>query len=113
MAGSSLARDATQETGRALRLRLYVAGAAPNSALARANLEALLARYELAGCDLEIIDCIQEPRRALAEGVLVTPTLIKAAPGPVQTIVGALSDTRRVVAALGLAAPAAEEPVHA
>jgi circadian clock protein KaiB len=90
-----------------------VAGTAPNSALARANLEALLARYGIAGCELEIIDCITEPRRALTDGVLVTPTLVKASPGPVQMIVGTLSDTRRVVAALGLAAPAAEEPVHA
>src|SRR5690349_12008458 len=111
MASGYLAHGAGSGTGEALRLRLYLAGAAPNSALARANLDALLERYGLTGCDLEIIDCIQEPRRALTEGVLVTPTLVKTAPGPEQRIVGALSDSRRVVAALGL--PSREESAHA
>ena len=107
------------ENGRTIRLRLYVAGAAPNSELARANLEALLARHAASECDVEIIDCIREPRRALADGVLVTPTLVRSGPGPARTIVGALTDAPRVVAALGLASgpsrhdPAAEERAHA
>ena len=92
-----------------LRLRLYVAGAAPNSVLARANLDALLARHGVREYDLEVIDCLREPRRALTDGVLVTPTLVRVAPPPPQTIVGSLGDTRRVVAALGLPPLAVEE----
>jgi circadian clock protein KaiB len=113
MTGSYTPHPTVAPAGGALRLRLYIAGAAPISELARANLDALLASCGAADCELEVIDCIREPRRALAEGVFVTPTLIKAAPGPAQTIVGALSDARRVLAALGLAAPAAEQPAHA
>ncbi len=52
--------------------------------------------------ELEIVDCIREPQRALQDGVLVTPTLLKLAPAPEETIIGTLSDARRVALALGL-----------
>ena len=41
--------------------------------------------------------------RALQEGVLVTPTLCRLEPAPTRTIVGSLSDSARVLEALGLA----------
>lgn len=85
-----------------LRLRLYVAGDAPNSRAALSNLRALLAKYGPKQYDLEIVDCLKEPLRVLRDGVLVTPTLQRIAPGPLQTIVGSLSQTTAVVRALGL-----------
>jgi len=85
-----------------LLLRLYVAGSAPNSARAQANLTALLDRAGSRDHHLEVVDCIKDPRRALQDGVLVTPTLLKLAPGPAETIIGTLSDARQVAAALGL-----------
>jgi circadian clock protein KaiB len=93
--------------GEGLVLRLYVAGAGPNSERARANLEALRGELEDDGWRLEVVDVLEEPLRALQEGVLVTPTLRKLAPPPEQTIIGDLSDSARVRAALGLGA---EEP---
>jgi hypothetical protein len=45
---------------------------------------------------------MRHPKRALSDGVLVTPTLVRLEPKPVQTIIGTLSDPARVVAALGL-----------
>ena len=102
MASGSTGSGETRAGAAVLRLRLYVAGGAPNSLLAEANLEALLTAYGVTGHELEIIDCIREPKRALGDGVLVTPTLVRVAPSPQQTIVGTLSDTRRVAAALGL-----------
>lgn len=86
-----------------LRLRLYVAAAAPNSLQAIANLRALLQSAGVENAALEIVDCIREPQRALRDGVLVTPTLLKLAPPPTCTIVGALSDRASAAAALGLA----------
>ena len=83
-------------------LRLYVAGDGPNSAAARANLRRLLAACDPATYTLEIVDCLRQPMRALQEGVLVTPTLLRLAPEPLRTIVGSLSDHARVVEALGL-----------
>ena len=85
-----------------LKLRLYVAGDAPNSSLARSNLEHILGVPSDDTYELEVVDCLREPMRALNDGVIVTPTLKKIAPEPAQTIVGALTDVSRVRAALGL-----------
>lgn len=85
-----------------LVMRLYVAGDAPNSVAARANLRRLLASQDPSSHSLEIVDCLRDPMRALREGVLVTPTLMRLEPEPVCTIVGSLSDSARVLEALGL-----------
>jgi circadian clock protein KaiB len=91
-----------------LSVRLYVAGDAPNSTLARENLRGLLARHPALKIVVEIVDCLREPQRALRDGVLVTPTLVRVEPAPRRTIVGTLSDAVRVAAALGLTERAAE-----
>lgn len=83
-------------------LRLYVAGGAPNSVQAIANLEAICAEYLTGGHRLEIVDVLDDPRRAMAEGVLVTPSLTKLSPQPTAQVVGNLSDRQRVLLALGL-----------
>ena len=83
-------------------LRLYVAGSAPNSVQAIANLEAICAEYLKDGHRLEIVDVLENPQRAMAEGVLVTPSLTKLSPQPVAQVVGNLSDKVRVLFALGL-----------
>jgi len=85
-----------------LSLRLYVVSGAPNSIAARANLGAILNRLAQDSYTLEVVDCISNPHRALAEGVFVTPTLLKLSPEPTQTIVGSLANRDGVVAALGL-----------
>lgn len=83
-------------------LRLYIAGSAPNSVQAISNLEAIC-REHLSGVHrLEIVDILEHPSRALAEGVLVTPSLTKLSPLPTAQIVGNLSDKRRVLLALGI-----------
>jgi circadian clock protein KaiB len=89
--------------GRAkFRFRLYVAGNAPNSTQAIANLTALC-RDKLANrCEIEVVDVFREPDRALADGVFMTPTLYKLAPIPTRKIVGTLSRTQPVLDALGL-----------
>jgi circadian clock protein KaiB len=83
-------------------LRLYVAGRAPNSVRAIANLEAICQQYLKASYRLEIVDVCEHPLRALADGVLVTPSLAKVSPAPASNIIGNLSDTGSVLAALGL-----------
>jgi len=87
-------------------MRLYIAGAAPNSVKAIANLQSICGRYLKNAYKLEIIDVCEHPGRALADGVLVTPSLTKILPGPVSNVIGNLSDTSSVLAALGLAAGA-------
>ena len=51
---------------------------------------------------LEVVDLLLEPDRALADGIIVTPTLVRLAPKPELRILGFLSDPARVRAALGL-----------
>lgn len=82
--------------------RLYIAGEAMNSAQALTNLQALC-RGQLAGRhSIEVVDVFREPARALADGIFMTPTLLRLAPSPVRKIVGTLSDTATLMQALGL-----------
>jgi circadian clock protein KaiB len=83
-------------------LRLYIVGGAPNSLQAIANLEAICQEYLKDGYKLEVVDILEHPRRAMAEGVLVTPSLAKLSPRPAANVVGNLSDKNKVVLALGL-----------
>ncbi len=83
-------------------LRLYVAGGAPNSLQAIANLEAICTEYLKDGYKLEVVDVLENPQRAMAEGVLVTPSLNKLLLRPMAQVIGNLSDKTRVLLALGL-----------
>ena len=84
-----------------LRLRLYVAGNAPNSLRAIANAKAICEEHFADAHELEIVDLLVHPRRALADGVIVTPTLLRLLPEPVQRVIGNLSDTEQVLLGLG------------
>ena len=82
---------------------LYVTESAPNSARAIANLEAICEEHLKDKFRLEIIDVLEYPRRALAAGIVVTPSLSKVSPLPAATVVGNLSDKIEVLRALGIA----------
>lgn len=84
------------------RLRLYVAGDAPNSLQARENLAAVLKNVGDDGYELEIIDCMADPLRSLNDGIVVTPTLLKVEPEPRQTVIGNLADTEYLRRTIGL-----------
>jgi circadian clock protein KaiB len=88
----------------ALVLRLYVSNGAPNSLQAVANLAAICKEYLENRFKLEIIDVLETPLRALADGILVTPSLTKVSPSPAAKIVGNLSDRINVLQALGIKA---------
>jgi circadian clock protein KaiB len=81
-------------------LRLYIAGDAPNSVRAIANTKALCDDHFRDGYQLEIVDLLTHPLRALTDGVIVTPTLLRLCPLPVHRVIGNLSDTSRVLLAL-------------
>jgi circadian clock protein KaiB len=84
------------------RFRLYVAGDAPNSVQARINLHAICRAHCANSFDIEEVNVLREPLRALADRIRLTPTLIKLSPGPIARIVGTLADRRRVLFTLGL-----------
>jgi circadian clock protein KaiC len=56
---------------------------------------------------IEIVDVFREPKRALADGIFMTPTLVRLTPSPARKIVGTLSHTQPLLQALGLEAIAA------
>jgi circadian clock protein KaiB len=89
------------------KFRLYVAGDALNSAQAVANLRAICNVHLPERFEIEIVDVFREPKRALAEGIFMTPTLVKLTPAPMRRIVGTLSQTQPVLEALGLESRAA------
>jgi circadian clock protein KaiB len=85
------------------KFRLFVAGEAPNSTQAIANLAAFCRAHLPDRYEIEIIDVFREPKRALAESIFMTPTLVVRTPPPVRKIVGTLSQTQTMLLALGLA----------
>ncbi|KZD07292.1 circadian clock KaiB family protein [Oceanibaculum pacificum] len=72
-----------------IRLQFFVAYSAPSSRAAMATLESVMKTLE-DRVELEVIDVIRSPERALEEGILVTPALIRLFPGPKRTLIGDL-----------------------
>lgn len=82
--------------------QLFVAGQSPNSMRALRTIQSICQQHLAGKHQLEIIDVLEQPARALAEGVLVTPTLLKRSPGPARRFIGDLSQTSILLDALGL-----------
>lgn len=74
-------------------LRLFVAGDTQNSAEELANGSAFSRTHLPNRHEIEVVDVLRGPKRAMKDGVFVTPTLVKFAPSPVQKILGTLSET--------------------
>jgi circadian clock protein KaiB len=89
------------------RFRLYVAGDTLNSGQAVANLRAICNRCLPGRHRIELVDVVKEPDRAMEDRIFLTPTLVKLGPGPVERIVGTLSQTNLVLQVFGLEKSAA------
>lgn len=90
--------------------RLYVTGEAASSVRAIANMQKICRQYLSSRYELEIIDTLQNPIRAMQDGIIVTPTLVKLAPEPHWTVIGDLSEDARVLASMSQVAPNSERP---
>jgi circadian clock protein KaiB len=84
------------------KFRLYVAGDAANSVAAVANLNTICREHLPDRFEIEIVDVFIQPERALADGVFLTPTLVKLSPPPVRKIVGSLTQTLPILQAVGI-----------
>src|SRR5262245_14117691 len=80
-----------------ISLRLYIAGEAPSSRRALQNIQQICSEIGRTSCDLEIVDVLADPVRALNDRVLVTPTLVRLSPRPVIKIVDDLKDRHKLV----------------
>lgn len=86
------------------KFRLYITGNGPNSTQAVANLDALCREYLADRHEIEIVDVLREPKRALADLVMLTPLLVKLSPEPIRKIIGTLNQHVTVLQAIGLLA---------
>jgi circadian clock protein KaiB len=84
------------------KFRLCTAADTQNSVQALANLSALCRVHLPDRHEIEVVDVFRDPQRALANGIRMTPTLVKYASSPAQKIVGTRSDTNRVLHNLGV-----------
>lgn len=89
------------------KFRLYVADDAVNSTQAVANLNAFCRSHLPDRHSIEIIDVFQAPKRAMADRILMTPTLMLLVPTPPRRIVGTLSQPDVLMHVLGLESQAA------
>ena len=89
-------------------LRLYVAGSTPQSSRAITNLKAICEANLPGRYLLTVVDLYAQPERAREDQIVVAPTLVRQSPMPVRRLVGDLSNTARVLAALDLPAVAAQ-----
>lgn len=78
------------------KFRLFVAGETPNSAMARSNLLKFCREHLPDRHEIEIVDVLRDPQRALADGIFMTPMLIRLSPLPALRIIGTLSDLETV-----------------
>lgn len=89
------------------KLRLYVLGRTAQSQRAIDNIRCI--GDAQGGFEVEVVDVLEHPLEAERAKILATPTLVKLLPEPVRKIIGDLSDTQRVLLALGIY-PVAPEP---
>jgi circadian clock protein KaiB len=86
-------------------LTLFVTGASELSGRAIANVRTLCEEHLPGRYTLEVVDVHRDPSMMSAHDVVAAPTLIKEKPLPKRMLVGDLSDTARVLAALDIRPP--------
>lgn len=83
-------------------LRLYIAGASPNSSRAISNLKTICTKHLPDNYELEIIDIYQQMDRACEDQLIALPLLIKRSPGTIRRLIGDMSDEKKVLKGLGV-----------
>jgi circadian clock protein KaiB len=103
MSENVTARSLTQHRNGKYVLRLYVAGSTPQSSRAITNLKTICESHLKGRYTLTVVDLYEHRERAREDQIMVAPTLVRQAPLPVRRLIGDLSQTDRVLAALDLA----------
>ncbi len=98
-------RRLTEQQTAPYTLTLFVTGASDLSMRAISNVRALCEAYLSGRYHLEVVDVHRDPALMSSYDVVAAPALIKEAPLPKRMLVGDLSDTTRVLAALDIRVP--------
>lgn len=99
---SEFERAAAESSKQKYVLRLYVAGATPQSSRAIVSIKQICEEHLQGRYDLEVIDLYQQPALAAGEQIIAAPTLIKKLPLPLRRLIGDLSNTERILVGLDL-----------
>jgi circadian clock protein KaiB len=92
----------TAGTGEQWDLVLYVTDRSPKCLRAIENLRRACEK-DLAGhYTIEIVDLLENPRRAADDQILAVPTVVRRLPAPIRKVVGDLSDGDRLLVGLQL-----------
>jgi circadian clock protein KaiB len=83
-------------------LRLYVTGKTPNSVRAIAKVREVCEEFLAGHYQLQVVDIYQQPTLADSDQILVAPTLVRRAPGPLRRLIGNLADRDRILTGLEL-----------
>jgi circadian clock protein KaiB len=83
-------------------LRLYVTGKTPNSIRAIARIKEVCEEFLPGQYQLQVVDIYQQPALAEGDHILVAPTLVRRAPGPLRRLIGNLYDRDRLLEGLQL-----------
>ncbi len=81
---------------------LFVTGTSPNSIRAITNVKELCEAHFPNRYSLEIIDIYQQDALAQKEQIIALPVLVIKKPLPGRKLIGDMSDTKKILKALGL-----------
>jgi circadian clock protein KaiB len=101
-AGRRAGNGAAVAGSKAYAFRLFVAGNESNSTQARGNLARLCEEHLKGRYQIDVVDVLKDPAIALKNSVLLTPMLIMLKPRLGVSVLGNLSDTKKVLATLRL-----------
>lgn len=82
--------------GQPMQFILFVVGNEPNSLQARQNMKHLCEIID-GPVEYEVIDVLDNFQTALQYNILATPALVRVSPEPQLTILGNMSDTKRIL----------------
>jgi circadian clock protein KaiB len=89
-------------TGELWDLCLYVTNRTPRSVIALTNLRKICEEHLAGHYRIEVVDLLKQPQRAASDQIVAIPTLVRKLPATFRRVIGDLSNTQRVLAALGL-----------
>ncbi len=89
-------------------LCLYVTDESPKCMRAIENLRRACEEHLAGHYQIEIVDLLDNPRRAADDQILAVPTVVRRFPMPVRKLVGDLSDDDRLLLGLQLRPPGSQ-----
>jgi circadian clock protein KaiB len=89
-------------TGEQWDLCLYVTDRSPKCLRAIENLRRACEEHLAGHYQIEVVDLLENPRRAADDQILAVPTVVRRLPTPIRKLVGDLSDSDRLLVGLQL-----------